>query len=343
VRVCVRVCVGVCVGVLGVLSMLEARGRLPSSPRPRPPSPKSPRTTTAAAPSTPDRGGWALLPPELIDLVLLFVCGSPAQRLTCRRFAEKLRWALDMNAVNDPSRIARALMERTRDAVLRLNTLRPAMHPRDFDSRSTSVFCTDVYSHVYTRLYRICQSHQDHVFFGRGTERNARANRLCRLHNRLHREFAERVLPELHDDLVELKVVRTLTRLGRYLSKGFCAGCGLPDIGASLADLCRSRDAGHTGRYLLRLDRFARTGGTLDHWRVCVAAHAARHPDRDDLSFTMPFPRLVPCLGDAHCRAFALLEQDVHRTKTDAEMERIRALVVPTLAERANALAAAEQ
>ena len=293
--------------------------------RPRPPSPKSPRTQPAA-PS--DRGGFARLPSELVDLVLLFVCDSLQPRLVCRRFAAQLRWMCDLSARDDPSRFARALMERTRSAALRLNALRPAMRERDF-LLGPSVFNTGAYSFIYERVYRLCTAPERHGFFSCGTECSSRGNRLLRFHNRLHLEFAHRLIPVLGEPLVRRKVVCTLDRLCRYFSKGFCHQLQLPDIGTSLWDLCASHAKGNAGRYLLRLDRFGRTNGTLDHWRTCVDAHAARHPEREELSFQWPYPRLVPCLDDAACRAFALLEQDTRRAKTDAEMDLIRALLVP--------------
>lgn len=308
---------------------IEAHDR----PRPRPLSPKSPRTPHAA-PS--DCDGFARLPSELVDLVLLFACDSVKLRLVCHRFAAQLRWMRDLSVRNDPSRFARALVERTRSAALRLNALRPAMRERDF-RLGANVFTTGTYSFIYERVYRLCTTPERYGFFSHGTESSSRGNRLMRFHHRLHLEFAHRLLPVLGDPLVRRKVVRTLQRLCRYLSNGFCSQRGLPDMETSLSDLCASHAKGNAGRYLLRLDRFGRTDGTLDHWRVCVDAQAARHPGREELGFHWPYPRLVPCLDDAACRAFALLEQDTCRTKTDAEMDQIRALLVPKLADAQNA------
>jgi hypothetical protein len=294
--------------------------------RPRPLSPKSPRTQ----PATPsDRGGFARLPSELVDLVLLFVCDSLQPRLVCHHFAAQLRWMCDLSARDDPSRFARALAERARSAALRLNALRLAMRERDF-LLGPSVLNTGAYSFIYERMYRLCTAPERHGLFTCGKlEYTSRGNRLLRFHNRLHFEFAHRVLPVLGDPLVRRKVVCTLSRLCLYFSKGFCSQRQLPDIGTSLWDLCASHAKGNAGRYLLRLDRFSRIDGTLDHWRACVDAQAARHPGREELSFQWPYPRLVPCLDDAACRAFALLEQDTRRAKTDAEMDLIRALLVP--------------
>lgn len=309
----------------------EARDQ-PASPGMHPRSPKSPR---AQPPAPAGCGGFASLPSELVDLVLLFVGDSPAQRLVCRRFAAQLRWMCEMSHRDDPSRFARALMERMRSAALRLGALRHAMRERDFIF-GTSVLTTGAYAFVYGRIYLLCTTSEHHRpkgFFARGPELSSRGNRLMRFHNRLHFEFSRRLLPVLDDQLVRLKVVSTLRRLCNYLSNGFCWSKHLPDIGTSLSDLCASHAAGNADRYLLRLDRFGRANGTLDHWRACVDAQAERHTDPERLGCHWPYPRLVPCLDDAACRAFALLEQDTSRVKTDAEMDLIRALLVDTPAE----------
>ena len=77
--------------------------------------------------------------------------------------------------------------------------------------------------------------------------------------------------------------------------------------------------------------------GILSNRKGCRLPWPARHPGREELSFHWPYPRLVPCLDDAACRAFALLEQDTCRTKTDAEMDLIRTLLVPKLGDAQNA------